>query len=111
MQCKDQKPDEPDFDQQFERENPFDLISNLVIESLRNDALRDALVRQTAPPKPARYDLAGAAKFLWMSQRKLREMVKARRIACTRIDYRNFLITEADLNEFLVTYKTKPKRI
>lgn len=47
---------------------------------------------KTAPPlAPAGYNLAGAAKYLGMTQRKLREAVKNRRIACTRIDYRNFL--------------------
>jgi excisionase family DNA binding protein len=60
---------------------------------------------------PESYDLAMAAEFLGMSKRKLREMVKARRIVCTRIDYRNYLFTQADLNEFLATYRTKPKRI
>jgi hypothetical protein len=38
-----------DFDQQFELENPFDLVSGLLIESLRNDALQDALVRRSEP--------------------------------------------------------------
>jgi excisionase family DNA binding protein len=57
-----------------------------------------------AAPKPAGYDLAGAAKLLGMSQRKLRELVKTKRIACTRIDCRNFLFTQADINEFLATY-------
>jgi excisionase family DNA binding protein len=62
-------------------------------------------------PKPAGYSLAQAAKYLGMTQRKLREAVKNRRIACIRIAYRNFLFTEADLNEFLATYRTKPRRI
>jgi hypothetical protein len=58
-------------------------------------------------PKPAEYDLAGAAAHLGMSQRKLRQMVKDRRIA-----YRNFfLFTQADLDEYLGAYRTKPKRI
>jgi excisionase family DNA binding protein len=129
------------FAQKFELiDDPLDIIATLTVESMRAEALRhdlcalvveafptDALVRLYPPqkeptpeplptrapePKPAgSYNLASAAQFLGMSQRKLRKMVKDRRIACTRIDYRNFLFTEADLNEFLAAYRTKPRRI
>jgi hypothetical protein len=37
------------FDQKFVLENPFDLISDLIIEKMRNDALQDALVRVSEP--------------------------------------------------------------
>lgn len=75
--------------------------------------IKDALraLKGSAPKSAESYDLAGAAEFLGMSQRKLRELVKAKRIACTRIDYRHFLFMQADLDEFLAAYRTKPKRI
>jgi excisionase family DNA binding protein len=75
------------------------------------DAPRALKGSAPAPKPPESYDLAGAAAFLGMTQRKVRELVKARRIACTRIDYRHFLFMQADLDEFLAAYRTKPKRI
>jgi excisionase family DNA binding protein len=99
----------------------FEAFRKLPVDCLPPDLFTKTLLVQTTPqpgtkkpngaPNPAGYDLAGAAAHLGMSQRKLREMVKARRIACTRIDYRNFLFAQADLDEFLATYRTKPKRI
>lgn len=98
----------------------FEAFRALPIDCLPPDLFTKPSLVQTTPrptkkppgeTKPAGYDLAGAAAFLGMSPRKLREMVKGRRIACTRIDYRNFLFTQADLNEFLATYRTKLRRI
>jgi hypothetical protein len=63
------------------------------------------------PKPPESYDLAGAAQYLGMTPRKLRELFKARRVAGSRIDYRHYLFTRADLNEFLAAYRSKPKRI
>jgi hypothetical protein len=39
--------------------------------------------------------MAGAATYLNMLPRKLRELVKAKQISCTRIDHRHFLFTQA----------------
>lgn len=65
-----------------------------------------------APSQPPEsFDLEGAAKYLWMTPRKLRELHKAKRVAGSRIDSRHYLFTKADLNEFLAAYRSKPKRI
>jgi hypothetical protein len=67
-----------------------------------------------APPQsqpPESFDLDGAAKYLGMTPRKLRELFKARPVAGSRIDFRHYLFTQADLNEFLAAYRSKPKRI
>jgi excisionase family DNA binding protein len=92
----------------------------VVIGGLRQimEAVKKLQPKETAPapappePKPPQsYDLAGAAEYLGMTPRKLRELFKARRVAGSRIDYRHYLFTRADLNEFLAAYRSKPKRI
>jgi excisionase family DNA binding protein len=64
-----------------------------------------------AESKRAGYDLVEAAEKLGMSRRKLRALITQKRVRCTKIDSRSFLFTQADLDEFLITYKTKPRRI
>jgi excisionase family DNA binding protein len=93
-----------------------DLLETYVAARVRNPSRTKVDRKKTAPAPPQSqppesYDLAGAAKVLGMSKRKLREMVKARRIGCTRVDYRNFLFKQADLEEFIGAYRNKPKRI
>ena len=57
-----------DFDQKFELINPFDLISALVIETFRIEALQDGLLRQTEPKgsKPEK------TRSIWMRNRQHR---------------------------------------
>jgi hypothetical protein len=65
-----------------------------------------------AEPKPrGSYNLTAAAEHLNMTRRKLRALITQKRVRCTQIDSRNFIFTQADLDEFLATYKTKPRRI
>jgi excisionase family DNA binding protein len=89
--------------------NPVILTALNEIKNGLQELQSPASAPERKPPES--FDLVGAAAHLGMSPRKLRELVKAKRIACTRIDYRHFLFTQADLNEFLATYRTKPKRI
>jgi excisionase family DNA binding protein len=70
-----------------------------------------AAVPKPEPKRPESFDLNGAAEYLGITPRKLRELFKARRVAGSRIDYRHYLFTYADLNEFLAAYRSKPKRI
>ena len=93
-----------------------DLLEAYVAARVRNPSRTKVDRKKTAPAPPqsqppGSYDLAGAAKYLGMTPRKLRELFKARRVAGSRIDYRHYLFTRADLNEFLAAYRSKPKRI
>ena len=92
-----------------------DVLESYVTARVRNPSRTKVERKKTAPaPAPQSQppeSFAGAAAFLGMSPRKLREMVKARRIGCTRVDYRNFLFKQADLEEFIGAYRNKPKRI
>jgi excisionase family DNA binding protein len=51
------------------------------------------------------YDLAGAAHYLGMTTRKLRDLCLDKRIAHSRLDYRSYRFRRSDLEGYLETYK------
>jgi hypothetical protein len=69
------------------------------------------LAPAAGPKSPGWCNLTAAAVHLNMTRRKLRALITQKRVRCTQIDSRNFIFTRADLDEFLATYKTKPRRI
>jgi excisionase family DNA binding protein len=60
-------------------------------------------------PKTPIYDLAQAAAYLRLSERQLRDLVRHRRITCSRIDYRTLRFRQADLDEFLEAFSVRRK--
>jgi excisionase family DNA binding protein len=60
-------------------------------------------------PKTPVYDLSQAAAYLRLSERQLRDLVRDRRITCSRIDYRTFRFRQADLDEFLEAFSVRRK--
>jgi len=51
------------------------------------------------------YDLAGAAQYLGMTTRKLKDLCRDKRIAHSRLDYRSYRFRRSDLEGYLETYK------
>ena len=84
--------------------NPYDLL-NLMFpgEFRREDRFK------LNEPKTLVYDLAQAAAYLRLSERQLRDLVRHRRITCSRIDYRTFRFRQADLDEFLEAFSVRRK--
>jgi excisionase family DNA binding protein len=51
------------------------------------------------------YDLAGAAQYLGMTARKLKDLCRDKRIAHSRLDYRSYRFRRSDVEGYLETYK------
>ena len=64
---------------------------------------------QIDKPETPVYDLSQAAAYLRLSERQLRDLVRHRRITCSRIDYRTFRFRQADLDEFLEAFSVRRK--
>jgi excisionase family DNA binding protein len=65
-------------------------------------------VFQAAPEKPEAsdlLDLRGGAQYLGMTTRKLKDLCRDKRITHSRLDYRTYRFTRADLDAWLTEYR------
>ena len=68
-------------------------------------------ILQAPPTRADVYDLDAAATYLSITRRKMRELFAAKKVRGVKIDYRTWVFTQEDLDEFLLTYRQQPKRI
>jgi excisionase family DNA binding protein len=84
--------------------NPYDVLNLMFPGEFR----REDRFEVNKPEAPV-YDLSQAAAYLRLSERQLRDLVRHRRITCSRIDYRTFRFRQADLDEFLEAFSVRRK--
>ena len=66
------------------------------------------IVFQSAPTKPEAsdlLDLRGAAQYLEMTTRKLKDLCRDKRITHSRLDYRTYRFTRAEVDAWLTEYR------
>jgi excisionase family DNA binding protein len=83
---------------------PYDVLNTMFPGEFRRED-RFKLNKLETPV----YDLSQAAAYLRLSERQLRDLVRHRRITCSRIDYRTFRFRQADLDEFLEAFSVRRK--
>ena len=84
--------------------NSYDVLNIMFPGEFR----REDRFKLNKPETPV-YDLSQAAAYLRLSERQLRDLVRHRRITCSRIDYRTFRFRQADLDEFLEALSVRRK--
>ena len=73
-----------------------------------------ATLNLTATSQPATlsvYDLAQAAQYLKVTPRKVRELYHSKALAGTRIDYRHWVFSKVQLDDYLTTHQQPAKRL
>jgi excisionase family DNA binding protein len=68
------------------------------------------IIFEGPPPKKTDFDLPGAATFLGVTPRHLRDLCKARKIRFAKPDYRTFRFTRLDLETYLYKVTTDSRK-
>jgi excisionase family DNA binding protein len=88
--------------------NPYELLDTLFPGSFPREA-RFKLAE--SPARDTRLNLQEASEFLGVTTRRLKDLCREKRITHTRIDYRTYRFTRADLDAWLVEYRMNRKAI